>query len=86
MSLMLINQHLCNIGLEGLFFGLWGASSSDAAVTVSIAFAAGSHIDLQLFSELSELPVLSADALDCLLSSTSFVIDSDDETCCSGFR
>jgi hypothetical protein len=46
MSLMLLNSHLCNLSLERLFFGLWDDSSSDAAVTALIAFAAGSRVDL----------------------------------------
>jgi hypothetical protein len=55
------------------------------AVIVSIAFAASSRVDLQSVLKLLELSVLSADALDGLLSSASFVIDSEDEMCCSRF-
>jgi hypothetical protein len=85
MSLMLLNSHLCNVDLEWLFFGLWGDSSSNMAVIVSIAFAASSRVDLQLVLKLLEFSVLSADALDGLLSSASFVIDSEDEMCCNRF-
>jgi hypothetical protein len=74
-SLILLSRHLCNAGLERLFFGLWGDSSGDVAVTLSSAFAAQSRVYLQSASNLS---LLSVDALDGLLSSESFVVDSAD--------
>jgi hypothetical protein len=55
-----------------------------------MAFAAGSSVDLQSVLKLLELSVLSADVLDCLLSSALFIIDNEDEMCssrlCWGFR
>jgi hypothetical protein len=54
-------KQLCNAGLEQVFFGLWGVSVGDTAVTLPSAFAAHSCVALQSFSDLS---LLSADALD----------------------
>jgi hypothetical protein len=63
-------------GLDRLFYGLWGdASTVDAAVTLSSAFAAHSRIYLHSVSDVS---LLSVDELDSLLSSESFIVDSED--------
>jgi hypothetical protein len=59
-SLIFLSRQLYNVGLERFFFGLWDASTADAAVTLSTSFATRS--------------LLSVDALDCLLSSESFVV------------
>jgi hypothetical protein len=74
-SLILLSRQLCNVGLERLFLGLWGDSAVDATVTLSSAFAACSRVYLQSVSDLS---LLSVDALDGLLSSESFSVDSED--------
>jgi hypothetical protein len=74
-SLILLSRYLCNAGLEWFFFGLWGDSYGDVAVTLSSAFAAQSQVYLQSASDLS---LLSVDALDGLLSNESFVVDSAD--------
>jgi hypothetical protein len=75
-SLILLIQQLLNLGFERLFYCLWSDSSSiDTAVTLSSAFAAHSRIDLPSVSDVS---LLSVDALDSLLSSESFMVNSED--------
>jgi hypothetical protein len=68
-SLVLFTRRLCNDDLERLFFGLWAKSSDDIPLTRS-------RVDLHSISDLS---LLSVDALDALLSSESFVVDSEDD-------
>jgi hypothetical protein len=74
-SLILLSRQLWNVGLERLFMGLWGDSAVNATVTLSSAFSASSRVYLQSTSDVS---VLSVDALDGLLSSESFFVDSED--------
>jgi hypothetical protein len=74
-SFILLSRHLCNIGLEQLFMGLWSDSAVDATVTLSSVFATDSRVYLQSVSSLS---LLSVDALNDLLSSESFLFDSED--------
>jgi hypothetical protein len=73
--LVLIRQQFGNVGIERFFFSLWSNSTANSAVTVSIAFAAHSHVYLQSVSELS---LLSVDALDSLLWSEPFCVDNED--------
>jgi hypothetical protein len=74
-SLILLSQQLCNVGLEQFFFSLWGDSTDDVTVTHSNAFAARSRVDLKW---VSNLLLLSVDALDDLLSTESFMVNSED--------
>jgi hypothetical protein len=64
-----------SVGFERLFDGLWGSSTVDTVVTLSSAFAAHSRVYLHSVSDVS---LLSVDALDSLLSSESFIVDSED--------
>jgi hypothetical protein len=65
-----------NVDFERLFSGFWSDSSTvDAAVTLSSAFTAHSRVYLH---SVSDLLLLSVDALDTLLSSESFIVDSED--------
>jgi hypothetical protein len=74
--LILLSQQLLNVGFERLFYGFLGDSSTvDAAVTLSSAFAAHSRVYLHSVSDVS---LLSLDALDSLLSSESFMVESED--------
>jgi hypothetical protein len=83
-SLILLSRQLLNVGFERLFSGLWDDSSTvDVAVTLSSAFAAHSRIYLHSVSDVS---LLSVDALDSLLSSESFTVDSEDALCKYCFR
>jgi hypothetical protein len=84
-SLILLSQQLLNVDFERLFYGLWGDSSSpvDAAVTLSSAFAAHSRVYLHSVSDVS---LLSVDEGVSLLSSESFMVDSEDALCNSCFR
>jgi hypothetical protein len=83
-SLIRLSQQLLNVGFERLFSGLWSdCSTVDAAVTLSSAFAAHSCVYLQSVSDVS---LLSVDALDSLLSSESFMVDSEDAFCKRCFR
>jgi hypothetical protein len=74
-SLILLSRQLGNVGLERLFFGLWNNSTVNSTVTLSNVFAAHSRVLLQSNSDIS---LLSVDALDSLLSSESFRVDSQD--------
>jgi hypothetical protein len=74
-SLILLSQQLYNIGLEQFFFRLWGDSTEDITITLSKAFMTHSRIDLQ---RISNLLLLSIDALDDLLLTESFIVDSED--------
>jgi hypothetical protein len=73
------NENVCRIfesRVERFFYGLWGASSTtDATVTLSSVFAAHSRVYLHSVSDVS---LLSVDALDSLRSSESFIVDSED--------
>jgi hypothetical protein len=73
-SLILLSLQLGNVGFEPLFLVLWGDSAVDATVTLSSAFAASSRVQVQAVSDRS---LLSVDALDGLLSSESFLVDSE---------
>jgi hypothetical protein len=74
-SLVLLSRWLCNPELEQLFFGLWGKSSDSIVQTLSTAFMRRSRVNLHSISDLS---LLSVDALDSLLSNESFVIGNED--------
>jgi hypothetical protein len=74
-SLNLLSQQLCNVGLERFFFGLWSNSTVKSIVTLSSAFAAHSRVSLQSISDVS---LLSVDALDSMLSSESLLVNSED--------
>jgi hypothetical protein len=74
-SLILLSRQLWTVGLERLFMGLWGDSAVDATVTLSSAFSASSRVYLHSVSDLS---LLSVDTLDGLLSSESFLVDSEE--------
>jgi hypothetical protein len=75
-SLIPLSRQLFNVGCERLFYGLWGDSFTvDAAVTLSSAFATHSRVSLHSVSDVS---LLSVDELDSLLSSPSFIVDSED--------
>jgi hypothetical protein len=74
-SLVLLSRQLCNVGFEQLFFGQWSDSVGDISVTLSNGFTARSRVDFQSASHVS---LLSVDALDDLLSSESFDVDSED--------
>jgi hypothetical protein len=74
-SLILLSRQLWIIGLVRLFFSLWNDSAVDTTVTLSSAFAAASRVYIQSVSAVS---LLSVDTLDGLLSSESFLVDSED--------
>jgi hypothetical protein len=42
--LVLLSRQLCNVGLELLFFSLWGDSAVDTAVTLSSLFSVHSRV------------------------------------------
>jgi hypothetical protein len=73
-SLILLSRQLRNIGFEPLFLVLWGDSAVNATATFSSVFAASSRFQVQSISDRS---LLSVDALDSLLSSESFLVDSE---------
>jgi hypothetical protein len=72
-SLILLSRQLGNVGLERRFLGLWSNSAVNSTMTASNAFAAHSRVD---FHSISDLSLLSIDALDSLLSSESFMVVS----------
>jgi hypothetical protein len=72
-SLSRLNRQLGNIGLKRHFFCLWSHSTVNATIILSNVFATHSRVSLQSISDIS---LLSADALDSLLSNESFLVDS----------
>jgi hypothetical protein len=74
-SFILLSQWLCNVDLELLFFGLWGASTCDVSVTLSKIFSLHSPFDFK--SEMN-ISLLSADAVDALLENETFTVENED--------
>jgi hypothetical protein len=74
-SLIRLSQQLCNVYLERFFFTMWNRCTFDCAMTLSSVFATCSLVSLR---SVSDLLLLSVDALDDLLSSESFLVDSED--------
>jgi hypothetical protein len=74
-SLILLSRKLGNIGLEHLCFGLCGDSAADVPVMIVSSFTVRSRVSRQ---SVSNPLLLSIDALDDLLSSESFFVDSEE--------
>jgi hypothetical protein len=74
-SLLRLSRQLGNVGLERFFFCLWNNSTVNSTVTLSNVFDAHSRVSLHSISDIS---LLSVDALDSLFSSKSFVVDNQD--------
>jgi hypothetical protein len=74
-SLILLSRQLWNVGLERFFMGLWSDSAVDAIVMLSSAFTADARFYLQSMLDIS---LVSVDAVEGLLSSESFLVDSED--------
>jgi hypothetical protein len=70
-SLILLSRQVGNVGLQRFFFSLW----SNSNMRLSNAFATHSRVYLQ---SISDVLLLSVDALDDLLSTESFLVDSEE--------